>query len=293
MPDPPSPPAPSYHSLEDFLTANVLTVDAIVPDGWSERFPVKGREIDATVLFADITGFTARTADLDPTETLSFVNHFFTWIAAEALRNRPGIVDKYIGDEIMVVFSKEFGSASPFLDAVHTARWMGQNDVLAFTPHIGIASGRVIVGYAGTPLKYSCSVFGRPVALAARCAATKPDDPGPYSTYATFPAAEADPYSLDQLVPTVRAHDADGSAHDRPNDWQLTDTREVEMRGLGDVAVRHLGHRGMWFPTQTAEQYAKNAVAAIADAGRRWHSDVPAEIGVSRPGTRTDPDAFA
>lgn len=38
--------------------------------------PIKGREIEATVLFADITSFSSRTADLDPAETLAFVNHF-------------------------------------------------------------------------------------------------------------------------------------------------------------------------------------------------------------------------
>ena len=151
-----------YHSLEDFLIAKMLTVDAEADDGWNARFPVKGREIEATVLFADITRFSSRTADLDPTETLAFVNHFFAWITAEALRGRPGIVDKYIGDEIMVVFSKEFGSADPFADAVQTARWMGQNDVFAFLPHVGIATGPVIVGYVGTPLRYNCSVFGAP-----------------------------------------------------------------------------------------------------------------------------------
>jgi class 3 adenylate cyclase len=60
-----------YHSLEDFLTANMHTVDAQIDDGWGASFPVKGREIEATVLFADITGFSARTADLDPTRRSS------------------------------------------------------------------------------------------------------------------------------------------------------------------------------------------------------------------------------
>ena len=75
-------------------------------------FPVKGREIEATVLFADITAFTSRAGDLTPEQTLFFVNNFFAWITAEALRHRPGIVDKYIGDEMMIVFSKEFGSTT-------------------------------------------------------------------------------------------------------------------------------------------------------------------------------------
>lgn len=163
---------------------------------------MKGREIEATILFADITRFSGRTLDLSPAETLIFVNWFFAWISAEALRGGKGIIDKYIGDEVMVVFSKEFGSDDPFAEAVQTARWMAQNDVWAFLPHVGIASGKVIVGYAGTPLKYNCSVFGGPVALAARCAGKEPrtDDPR-YTGPILFPASEWGERELDELIP--------------------------------------------------------------------------------------------
>src|SRR5437016_2604485 len=97
-----------YSSLEDFLIASVLSVDGQLDDGWGAAFPVRGREIDATVVFADITAFTSRTLELSPTETLILVNNFFAWISAEALRGGTGIVDKYIGDELMIVFSREF-----------------------------------------------------------------------------------------------------------------------------------------------------------------------------------------
>ncbi|HEX3309401.1 MAG TPA: hypothetical protein VHS32_24375 [Streptosporangiaceae bacterium] len=111
---------------------------------------------------------------MSPAATLVYVQNFFAWITAEALHGRPGIVDKYIGDEVMVVFSDEFGSEEPFLDAVRAAAAISENDAHAYCPHIGIASGPVIVGYAGTALRYNVSVFGAPVALAARCAAVKP-----------------------------------------------------------------------------------------------------------------------
>ncbi len=200
-----------HHSLEDYLTAQMLTVDAQLDDGWGASYPVKGRELEATVLFADITSFSARTAELDLTETLTFVNHFFAWIAAEALRGRPGIVDKYIGDEVMIVFAKEFGSADPFLDAVQAARWMGQNDVFSFMPHVGIASGEVIVGYVGTPLKYNCSVFGAPVALAARCAGVDPDYDRRFTSSMTFPADEWGERNFDEVFPARHIRDPDGT----------------------------------------------------------------------------------
>ncbi len=224
-----------YHSLEDFLTANMLTVDAQWNDGWGADFPVKDREIEATVLFADITAFSARTADLDPTETLAFVNNFFTWIAAEALRGRPGIVDKYIGDEVMIVFSEEFGSEDPFVDAVQTARWMGEKDVLAFTPHVGLASGVVIIGYVGTPLRCNCSVFGAPVALAARCAGVQPDyTESPISSCMTFPASEWGDHDFAHVFPAQKIKDADGSVYEEPHGLEVAC---AERRGHEEPAV--------------------------------------------------------
>lgn len=260
-----------YHSLEDFLTANMLTVDGQVDDGWGASFPVKGREIEATVLFTDITGFSARTADLDPTETLAFVNHFFTWITAEALRGRPGIVDKYIGDEVMVVFSKEFGSDDPFVDAVRTGRWMGQNDAFSFVPHVGLASGVVIVGYVGTPLKYNCSVFGAPVALAARCAGIEPECDSPISSYMTFPAGEWGDRDLDEVLPPKRYERPDGSEYEEPHGWRLLPPRKIDLKNLPSTEVLQIVDPGLWFPEESAEDRARETAKRIAEAGRRWH----------------------
>jgi len=110
-----------YNSLEDFLISKELSVDFVTNDGWGGEFPIKGREIEATILFADISSFSKRTVHLSSTETLYFVNHFFSWITGEALQNVHCIIDKYIGDEIMIVFSKEFGSDDDFEEALKVA----------------------------------------------------------------------------------------------------------------------------------------------------------------------------
>jgi hypothetical protein len=262
-----------YHSLEDFLTAKMLTVDAQIDDGWGAFFPVRGREIDATVLFADITGFSARTAELTPTETLIFVNNFFAWISAEALRHTHGLIDKYIGDEVMVVFSKEFGSNDPFVEAVQAARWMAEHDALAFCPHIGIASGRVIVGYAGTPLRYNCSVFGAPVALAARCAGIVPADDGRFSSWITVPASEWGELDLAELFAAEEYALPDGTPAKRPVPWELLDPQPIELKNLGSVELRHLVRRGFYLPTMSAEDRARYAMGMIDDAGRHWQEE--------------------
>lgn len=159
-----------YKTLEQFLSTQELSVNTELDDGWGCLFPVVGVEIEATILFADISDFTQRTQSLTSTETLVFVNLFFSWITGEGLGKCAGIVDKYIGDEIMIVFSNQFGSSDHFADAIEAARWFSEYDEYGFGPHIGIASGIITVGRIGTKSRHDCSVFGSPVALAARCA---------------------------------------------------------------------------------------------------------------------------
>lgn len=245
-----------YASLEDFLATSELTVDGQLDDGWGAKFPVKGREIEATILFSDITGFSARTRDLNPTVTLALVNNFFAWISAEALRHFPGIIDKYIGDEVMVVFSREFGSSDAFADAVQTARWMGENDFCGFSPHVGIASGLVSVGYVGTPIRYNCSVFGAPVALAARCAAVKPEVK--CSTSIVFPAGEWGERDLAALIPSDK--------------WNLLTPRQVPMKNLPDTMVRELVCQSTFVSQVSTEQVTREAIEQLRKTNRYWPS---------------------
>ncbi len=259
-----------YNSLEDFLATKPLSVDAQADDGWGACFPVKGREIEATILFSDISGFSKRTLDMSPTETLIFVNNFFAWISAEAIRGRPGIVDKYIGDEIMIVFSKEFGSDDPFADAVQTARLMCERDALAFEPHIGIASGPVTVGYVGTPIRYNCSVFGAPVALAARCAGVKPEG-GRSGSRMVFPACEWVNRDFGELFPPRSYRGPDGNPVQQPSAWELLSARLVEMRNIGDFEVREARKLTTWTPYDySAEQKARETFQEIQRSGRYW-----------------------
>jgi class 3 adenylate cyclase len=232
-------------------------VDAHPNDGWGATFPVRGREIEATVLFSDITAFSRRTLDLSPAETLIFVNWFFTWVTAEALRGGKGIIDKYIGNEMMIVFSPEFGSEDPFAEAVHTASWMANNDVWSFGPHVGLASGQVIVGYVGTPLKYDCSVFGAPVALAARCAGVHPATTEPYSTAIISPAKDWDQRNLDEVLPP----------RDSGQEWELLPTQTEPLKNVGDVDVRAVVRQAMWFPNSSPEQAVKEGDGRHQEAG--------------------------
>lgn len=259
-----------FRSLEDYLISRPLTVDGMLNDGWGAYFPVKGREIEATILFSDISGFSRRTRKLTSTETLIFVNNFFSWVTAEALRGSHGIVDKYIGDELMIVFSKEFGSKDPFLDALQAARWMGEHDVMDFSPHIGIASGPVTVGYVGTPIKFSCSVFGAAVALAARCGSVRPNLPKNTgcSTAMVFPAAEWGNRKFDEVIPSIRSKAPDGEITEEPHSWELLDPWQTPMKNLPDVEVRAIVNSSFRINNFTVEDRCRYALEELRKAGR-------------------------
>jgi class 3 adenylate cyclase len=260
----------SYRTLADFLISATASVDGELDDGWGATFPAQGREIEATVLFADISAFTERTNALSPTETLIFVNNFFAWISAEALSHGKGIVDKYIGDQIMVVYSNEFGSDDALGEALSAARWMGEHDVLGFSPHIGLASGLVTVGYVGTPLRYECSVFGRPVSLASRCAhVRRAPDGRMYSTSIALPASQWHDHCCAERVAPTRERRPDGSVRERPSLWEPQAVRHVDLKGLGGTDILEILHRGIRVGP-TPQERAALALDALLEAGRYW-----------------------
>lgn len=254
-----------YNSLEDYITSTRLDVNGLLDDGWGAKFPVKGREIEAAILFCDISNFSGRTYDLSPVETLIFVNNFFAWITAEALRGRPGIVDKYIGDEIMVLFSTEFGSEDPLLDALQTARFMAEQDSLSFRPHMGIAGGAVVIGYVGTPLKYNCSVFGRPVAVAARCASVKGS--GVHSSRIVLPASLWNGREVGEVFPPLRYKMPDGEVQERPQPWKALEPRTVEVKNMPDLEIIEIVNEFVHLPSLSAEDRARVAAEALKKEG--------------------------
>src|SRR3990172_9629493 len=219
-----------YKSLEDFLISKELSIDYIATDGWGGDYPVKGCEIDASILFADISGFSKRTINLSSTATMFFVNHFFSWITGEALQNVPCIIDKYIGDEIMIIFSNEFGSVNHFSDALTAAKGFIEYDEWGFSPHIGISSGVVTVGYVGTPKMYNCSVFGKPVAFAKCCATVAK------AGMIAFPKENWDKSLVEHIF--VPKKDEDKGFSRRPNyKWLFYEPENIALNNMGNYDI--------------------------------------------------------
>ncbi len=158
--------------LKRFATSEVAD------DLQASGFAIGGSRVRASVLFCDIRGFTSLSEDQSPEETIELLNVYYT-LMFEAIGSHGGIVTLMIGDGLMAVFGApqplENPAASAVLAAQDMLAMMGQfneerradgRPVIGLG--VGIATGEVVAGYAGTDQRATYTCIGSTVNLAAR-----------------------------------------------------------------------------------------------------------------------------
>ena len=145
----------------------------------SAHLPEERRK--ATVLFADLSGYTAVSERMDPEALKSMVDRALQRLGAEVTRF-GGSVDKYIGDNVMAVFGAPVAHEDDPERAVRAGLAMQAameeiNERIVdiagaeFALRVGINSGEVLAGRMGD----GYTVIGDPVNVAARLqAAARP-----------------------------------------------------------------------------------------------------------------------
>ncbi len=137
-----------------------------------------GEVREITVMFADLTNFTAVSDTMPPAELMELTNRYFK-VIVEVIDHMGGYVDKFIGDSVMAMWGAPASAADSAERAVKSAflidqRVSGLNASAAaehsakFGVKIGISSGPAIVGNVGTPRRLSYTALGATVNLAAR-----------------------------------------------------------------------------------------------------------------------------
>ena len=141
----------------------------------SGKVNLAGEEIQATVLFSDIRDFTPLSEKLPPAELIKFLNDYFAHVTAPITENR-GVINKFIGDAVMAIFSPVFGVQDHQAAAVRAA--LGMRQALArFNAQgkhpevffgVGVHSGGLVAGNVGTEARLEYTVLGDTVNVASR-----------------------------------------------------------------------------------------------------------------------------
>jgi adenylate cyclase len=134
-----------------------------------------GAEIESSFLFADVRGSTSIAERISATEFRRQLNRFYE-VASRILIDHDGIVDKFVGDEVVGIFIPALTSRGHADRAVAAARALlvatGQGDPARPTLPIGIGVGTGIafIGSVGKPPVTSLTALGDVVNTTARLA---------------------------------------------------------------------------------------------------------------------------
>ncbi len=143
-----------------------------------EKVELGGEEVDASIMFSDIEGFTTIAETKKPKELVEFLNNYFS-TASDIFFKHDGTIDKFIGDAVMVQFGIPLKNPNHRLLAVRAAyefhqtvfamtRAARERGEPVFSTRIGINSGSMVVGYIGGRTKKEYTVIGDTVNLASR-----------------------------------------------------------------------------------------------------------------------------
>lgn len=136
----------------------------------------------ATVLFVDIRGFTQVAEQLPPLQLMEWLNRYLSTMT-DCITEHKGVVDKFIGDEIMAVFAPSEDNADTVRQSVLNAiaasfamnyalQALNQQFQAEGLPTIefgiGINTGPVAAGNIGSASRLNYSVVGDTVNVASR-----------------------------------------------------------------------------------------------------------------------------
>jgi adenylate cyclase len=166
-----------WHDEQRLLMRRFAT-EEVVDDLARSGFAIGGSSVEASILFCDIRGFTTLCESQSANDTIELLNTFYT-LMFDAVEEHDGLVTMMAGDGFMAVF----GAPTPRPDhaprAVRAGLEMldliglfGAEQQAQGKPRIrigvGVASGSVIAGYAGTQHRATFTCVGDVVNLAAR-----------------------------------------------------------------------------------------------------------------------------
>lgn len=136
----------------------------------SNEFPDAGLEVDLSILFCDVRGFTSYAENADAADVVTTLNRIFSAIVP-VIEAHGGHVDKFLGDGLLAFFGapdrhadhadRALAAACELVDAV-------ANEGTGLTVAAGVNTGRVIAGAVGGAGRLNFSIIGDAVNVASR-----------------------------------------------------------------------------------------------------------------------------
>jgi class 3 adenylate cyclase len=154
--------------LSKFVSAS--TVQSI-------RDGAQGKRVGITMLFSDVRGFTSYSEKQEPETIVRSLNKILS-AQTDIIHANGGDVDKYVGDEIVSIFTGEDQQLRACRSALAIQAELVKNretlyDGLAVG--VGINTGEVVLGMIGSEKRADFTVIGDAVNYTARlCSAAKP-----------------------------------------------------------------------------------------------------------------------
>ena len=169
-----APPAPPGR----FASPAAYTPKHLAEKILTSKGAIEGERKQVTVVFTDVSGFTAMSERLDPEEVHAIMDRAFEVILA-AVHHYEGTINQFLGDGVMALFGAPIAHEDHASRALSAALAIQRNlqplrDEVKqrhgrdFLMRIGINTGPVVVGAIGRDLRMDYTAVGDTTNLAAR-----------------------------------------------------------------------------------------------------------------------------
>jgi class 3 adenylate cyclase len=135
---------------------------------------VGGIRQNLAFLFSDIRGFTAMSEKMEPEDVVTILNEYLN-LQANIIKKHNGDIDKYVGDEVMAVFSGDEKADNAIACSIEIIKQIeslniskGETGMQHMNVGIGLNLGNVIQGRMGSSDRMDNTCIGDAVNLAAR-----------------------------------------------------------------------------------------------------------------------------
>jgi class 3 adenylate cyclase len=157
---------------------NKVVSPVIASEILKSEMELGGERKKVCIWFADIRGFTKITETMKPEQVIVMLNHCMTRVS-HIIDENKGVIDKYVGDEVMALFGIPNANSDDALRAIQSAievqqllkRWNQERQAEgkpAVQMGIGIDIGDVLAGNMGATDRQNYTVLGRHVNIASR-----------------------------------------------------------------------------------------------------------------------------